>query len=287
MTKDTTSKILKKLVELEKEEGSLPLLLEFYRELLQIQSRTQKRIGTPEPGLSRKAISQRIEKGQPLIGFDELALDWALVRDVFVEITAAFASYPQLFGETPERLRKPGAGRLLTKKAVKAWFTGKELPPMLLDGISENLIQSIIQATLQPFLASYAQALIGSVDQKFWRRGYCPICGGSPDLAFLEKEYGARWLLCSRCDSKWLFQRLECPYCGNQEQKTLAFFTDDTELYRLYVCEQCKCYLKAIDLRKTESEVPLPLERFYTLDLDLQAKEYGYSPCPKPTAKRK
>jgi FdhE protein len=285
VTADTTSKILKKLAELEKDEGNLPLLLEFYGKLLQIQSKARKRIGTPEPGLSREDIRQRLEKGLPLVSFDELALDWTLVRDVFVEVISAFVSYPQLFGETPDRLGKPGTGHSLTKKAVKAWFTGKELPPALLDGVSQNLMQTIIQATLQPFLAGYAQALISSVEQSFmegWRRGYCPICGGSPDLAFLEKTYGARWLLCSRCDAEWLFQRLECPYCGNRQQKALSFFTDDKELYRLYVCEQCRCYLKAIDLRKAESEILLPLERLYTMDLDVQAREYGYNPCQKP-----
>jgi len=282
---DTSSKILEKLVEIKKEEGNPPPLLEFYRELLQIQSEVQNRIGIPESVLSHEAIRKRLKKGLPLLGFDELALDWALVRDVFVKVIAAFARYPQLFGQTPERLRKPEAGRLLTRKAVKAWLTGKELPSTILDGVSENLIQAIIQATLQPFLASYAQALIGSVKQESWRRGYCPICGGSPDLAFLEKEHGARWLLCSRCDSEWLFQRLQCPYCGTQEQSALAFFTDDKEQYRLYVCERCKCYLKAIDLRKSESEILLPLERFYTLDLDSQAKEYGYSPCQKSPAR--
>ena len=287
MTTDTNSRILKKLKEQEKEEGSLPLLLEFYRELLQIQSRAQKRIGTPESGLSSETSHKRMQKGLPLAGFDELDLDWALVREVFVEVIAAFASYQELFGETPERLRKPGAGRLLTRKAVKAWFTGRELPPTLLDGVSENLMQAIIQATLKPFLAGYSQALISSVEQEFWHRGYCPICGGSPDLAFLHKEYGARWLLCSRCDSEWLFQRLECPYCDTKEQSALAFFTDDKELYRLYVCERCKCYLKAIDLRKADSEILLPLERLYTMDIDSQAKEYGYSPCQKPAVKRK
>jgi len=287
VTTDTNSRIFKKLKEQEKEEGGLPLLLEFYRELLQIQSRAQKRIGTPKPGLSSETIRKRTQKGLPLAGFDELDLDWALVREVFVEVIAAFASYQELFGETPERLRKPGAGRLLTKKAVKAWFTGKELPPALLDGVSENLMQTLIQATLKPFLAGYSQALISSVEQEFWRRGYCPICGGSPDLAFLKKEYGARWLLCSRCDTEWLFQRLECPYCGTREQNALAFFTDDKELYRLYVCERCKCYLKAIDLRKSDSEILLPLERLYTMDIDSQAKEYGYSPCQKPAVKRK
>jgi FdhE protein len=286
VTEDITSKILKKLKEQEEEEGSLPLLLEFYRELLEIQAKARKRLGTPELP-SREAINKRVQAGQPLAGFDELALDWALARDVFVEVIAAFARYPQLLGKIPERLRKPEEGRLLTKKAVRAWFTGEELPPAILEGVSENLMTPIIQATLQPFLANYAQALIGSVEQELWRRGYCPVCGSSPDLAFLEKEHGARWLLCSRCDAEWLFQRLECPYCGNQDQQTLSFFTDDEGFYRLYVCERCKCYLKALDLRKTESEILLPLERLYTLDIDAQAKEYGYKPYQKPVPNKR
>ena len=59
MTEDTTNKILKKLSELEKEEGSLPHLLEFYRELLQLQPRAQKHLGKPEPSLSSEAIRTR------------------------------------------------------------------------------------------------------------------------------------------------------------------------------------------------------------------------------------
>lgn len=114
------------------------------------------------------------------------------------------------------------------------------------------------------------------MDQERWRRNYCPICGGHPDFAFLEKELGARWLLCSRCDTEWLFQRLQCPYCGNQTQKDLAYFTDDEGLYRLYVCEQCHKYIKAIDLRVAKSDILLPLERLFTLDMDRQAQEKGY-----------
>jgi formate dehydrogenase maturation protein FdhE len=208
------------------------------------------------------------------------------VQDLFVQVSGLFASYSQLFGETAGRRKETSTVRILTKKAVETWYTGKELPSTILDGASENLVLAIIQSTLQPFLASYAQVLISSVEQEVWRRGYCPICGGSPDLAFLKGEYGARWLLCSRCDTEWLFQRLGCPYCGNQDQNTLTFFTDDKELYRLYVCQRCKCYLKAIDLRKTEAEVPLPLERLNTIDLDTQAVRKGYHSCQKPAVKK-
>ena len=57
-----------------------------------------------------------------------------------------------------------------------------------------------------------------------------------------------------------------------------GYFADDEDLYRLYVCEQCHKYIKTIDLRHTESEILLPLERVLTLDMDRQAQEKGYKP---------
>ena len=95
-------------------------------------------------------------------------------------------------------------------------------------------------------------------------------------MAYLEKEVGARWLVCSRCDSAWPYQRLQCPYCGTQDQRTMAFFMDESGLYRLHVCNDCKSYLKTLDLRKAEGEVLMPLERVLTVEVDRQARQEGY-----------
>ena len=272
-----TDTIISQLGKKEGKEGTLPQLLQFYQKLLRLQSRVEQKLASlPEPSLSSEVINERIERGRPLVSFDKLILDQSLLRDIFVEVTAIFAEYPELFGEPTKRLRKPLAGHLLTRKAVKAWFEGAKLPTA--DGVSKHFLAAVIHATLKPFLVCHAKTWLGFVEQERWRRGYCPICGGSPDFAFLDKECGARWLLCYRCDTEWLFQRLECPYCGTQDQNALAYFTSDEGLYRLYVCEQCKRYLKAIDLRQAKSEVLLPLERLYTLDIDRQAQEHGYSP---------
>ena len=276
MIKDATQKILTELTKRGKEEGSLPLLLEFYRKLIKLQSTALPRIGTLQPTISSDAIKQRLAKGEPLVKFEELAIDWALARELFTRAIAVFAAYPKMFGEIPDRLKSIKAGQLLTKKAVKAWLTGTELPATLKEGISDILLQTIIQATMQPFLYKHALALIDSIPKDAWRQSYCPICGGSPDLAFLEKEVGGRWLVCSRCDAEWAFPRLQCPYCHNQDQALVSFFEDETGMYRLYVCNQCRCYLKAIDLRKSGADVLLPLERLYTLDLDSQARGKGY-----------
>ena len=270
-----TDAIISYLEKKESKEGALPQLLQFYQKLLRIQSRAEQKLASlPEPSLSSEAINERIERGLPLVSFGKFVPDRSLLQDIFTEVTAIFAECPELFGELPKKLKKPLTAHLLTREAVKAWFKGAKLPTT--DGVSEHLLAAVIHATLKPFLVSHAKALLGFIEQERWRRGYCPICGGSPDFASLDKEHGARWLLCSRCDTEWLFQRLECPYCGTQDQNALAYFTNDEGLYRLYVCEQCKRYLKVIDLQQAKSEVMLSLERLLTLDIDAQAREYGY-----------
>jgi FdhE protein len=276
VTRDTTRKILEVLQKQEKEEGKLPLLLEFYRDLLRTQAKARSSLGTLEPNIDAEAVQGRLAVGQPLIVFNELSLDWPLLRRVFLEVIDVFAKYPALFGEIPSGLKGPDTGNLLTEEAVRAWFNGDELPAAILEGVNEGLIRTIVQSTLQPFLAGHAEALAGLVTTGNWQKNFCPVCGGIPDIAYFEKEVGARLLLCSRCDSEWQFHRIECPFCRTQDQHALSFLADDANLYRLYLCEKCKRYLKVIDLRKTDVEVLMPLERILTLDLDRQARERGY-----------
>ncbi|MFC2011282.1 formate dehydrogenase accessory protein FdhE [Chloroflexota bacterium] len=277
MAAGVDNEFLKKLEEEGRKKAKPPRFLEFYRRLFNIQSGVEQRISEVKLGLKEEAINERLERGRPLIGFNELFLDWSLLKALFTEVTATFADYPDIFGELPESFRKPGSRPTLTKAVVKAWFKGANLPDRIAveDADEYLLLEAMIHATLKPFLVSHAKALRNLVNQERWRRDYCPICGGRPDFSFLDKERGARWLLCSRCDSEWLFQRLQCPYCSNQNQDTLTYFTDDEEVYRLYVCEQCHRYIKAIDLRHTESEVLV--ERVLTIDLDRQAQEKGYN----------
>jgi FdhE protein len=144
--------------------------------------------------------------------------------------------------------------------------------------IDSLLMEACISAALTPFMAAHSEALSELVAQELWRRKSCPVCGGSADFAFLEREAGARWLMCSRCSMEWLFQRIQCPYCGTQKHQSLAYRTNSQGIYQLYTCEDCRCYIKAIDLRKAGSEVLLPLERILTVDMDRQAREANYRP---------
>lgn len=276
MTTEIHDKILNRLAEVKQEEGQLPQFIELYGDLLQLQLDVKSRLHISIPHFTDEEVSEIVREGRSLLNLDTLELDWPLVREIFHTVIQAFAQH------VPSCLS--GAGGILDpsssfpiRQAANDWFQDSSLAAIALaNGIPEDILSSIIQATMYPFLSTYSEQLIGLVDQKQWRRRYCPVCRGKPDFAFLDKESGARWLLCSRCGAEWLFQRLECPYCSNNDQRTLSYFTNDDQLYRLYVCDKCRSYIKAIDLRRTEPIVLLPLERILTIDLDKQAHEKGY-----------
>lgn len=275
----TGSALLQKLEDMEKEEGKLPALLEFYGKLLRIQVGVGQGLRLPLTELPADTVPRRREPGKPLLSADEFVLDWcfALLRDTFEEVAALFAEFAVLFGHTPEELRESLPRHILTHDTVRAWFEGAELPATR--SVGATLLRELVDAAVKPFLMCYSRTLLDRVDLERWRRGYCPICGGNADFAFLEAERGARWLVCSRCDAEWLFQRLQCPYCHTTDQNDLAYYANDDGLYRLYVCEHCKHYLKTIDLRKADPGVLIPMERLLTLRIDAQARRYGYLGC--------
>lgn len=275
---DTISnQTLNNLEEWVNKEACSSRFLDFYKGLLRIQAKVEECLTIPKPELSERAVNIRLSGGKPLLKFDTLAINWPMIEETFKKVTVAFSEYPDLFGPIPEALLKEKPRQTLTKKIAKSWFEGKGLPSTIADeDISLYLLDLLIHQTLRPFLIKHSQSLNSLVNQVKWQRGYCPICDGQPDISYLEKEVGARWLVCSRCDTNWHFRRLVCQNCGTQDSNSMKYFTDDGGIYRLYVCNECHTYLKTIDLRK--AQVFLPLERLLTLDIDRQGQEMGYQP---------
>jgi FdhE protein len=263
------SQTLRALDEWEEKEGRLPLSLNLYRQLLRIQSESRAWIPLPIVQLEKENVANRLREGQPLLDFEGLPIDWHIFQGIFKQAQSVYSHYPELTVTLDNSLQEIDT----QKAAAEAWYRGNSLEKY---GGNSVLLSLLIQTALKPFLNASVEALSPFVDQEIWRKPYCPFCGGSPDFSFLDKERGARHLMCSRCDADWLFQRMECPDCGNRDQDSLAFFSNDSGLYRLYVCDKCKSYIKAIDLRCTEDPVLLLLERFNTLDLDAQACRDGY-----------
>jgi FdhE protein len=109
-----------------------------------------------------------------------------------------------------------------------------------------------------------------------WTRGICPTCGAPPNQGQLAGNGDARrrLLACGACRTRWSFQRIGCPFCGNEEQRRIdALEVAGEEGLRLDACQECKGYVKTY---VGEGEEALFLADWSTLHLDLLAAERGY-----------
>lgn len=256
-----------------------PCSIEAGIRLLRLSIEAQPRIGTPKPHLTRDAVSALLMQGKPILAFDDLNLDWPLLAEFFRAAVRILVVELPGSHENSQRLNQLAANTPLLRQVARDYYSDTPLSATATEHCIDTLLmEACISAAMASFLAAHSEVLSELVAQELWRRKGCPLCSGAADFAFLEKEQGARWLICSRCSMEWLFQRIQCPYCGTQKHESLAYRTNSQGLYRLYTCEECHGYIKAIDLRKAGADVLLPLERILTVDLDRQAQEANYTP---------
>lgn len=265
---DKVEEIVARLREEEERKPPLASALALHRELIL----TRAQLGPPEiqTRLGEEEAKELLRQGLPLLHGDELEMDG--LPELCERICQIAVQHrPDLadqFAQTRNSLLSPALTTI-----AEGYLQGKG--PTESDESSE-LLTFVLNNALHPFLEKYAQAVRGFVEESAWYRGYCPICGGHPDFAYLSLESGARWLLCSRCDTEWAYRRLGCPFCENKDSKSLGYYPSEDNIYRLYVCDQCGHYLKTIDLREIGTKPPLSLERILTIEMDLAARRMGY-----------
>jgi FdhE protein len=142
-----------------------------------------------------------------------------------------------------------------------------------------DLIDLFTEESLRPELESVAEKYGEIIARLNWTEGYCPICGKEPKIGEIrEEEEGKRYLFCNQCGFKWYFHRIKCPFCGNDEQHSLAYFAvEGEEHHRVDVCNKCRRYIKIIELPKSSEEPNLDVEDIATLHLDMIAYDEGYN----------
>jgi formate dehydrogenase accessory protein FdhE len=138
--------------------------------------------------------------------------------------------------------------------------------------------RTLVELAVQPALWAAATQAAALTDLARWSRGYCPVCGAWPLYGELSGPQRERHLRCGRCGADWAWAVLLCPYCGNDDHRTLGHFENsaEREYRRVDTCEHCRGYVKAIAAFTPVSAVRLAAEDTATLHLDLAARERGY-----------
>jgi formate dehydrogenase accessory protein FdhE len=272
MVDNRTQLILQALEEAGANDPGLSTFYEFHRVLLRALGQAKEQISGALQWVNREGYRARQLQGLPLLSFAQLPVKGEQLAEWVVAVAQVLSDYDLELAEqtVPD---SPAACLALARQRFEEGQVCSEHGEA--QGKS-TLAQTSVDLALKPYLEWAAEQVLSHVDQQRWKRGYCPVCGGAPDLATLDEESGARHLVCSRCDSQWDYQRLGCPFCGTTDHTKLVYYPSEDGVYRLYVCQECWHYLKTIDLREAAQAIVLPAERITTVAMDVAAQQEGY-----------
>lgn len=146
-------------------------------------------------------------------------------------------------------------------------------------GDLESSEDYLSRAILRPYVESLRT--INVAPDRVHNRGQCPFCGGAPWVSARREgstmEGARRMLACALCGGEWLFGRILCPSCFEEDPHKLPSFEDARHPnVRIEACETCRRYIKSIDL--SEDARPIPeVDDLATIAMDLWAVEQGYA----------
>jgi FdhE protein len=252
-------------------------LLDILEEVLILRETYRRKVRGDIFKVDESLIEKKIAGGLPVVDFPEGTFDLDEPREYFVALLEI--ANKRALEETDEIIQSMKEGKMDYREMVRRSFMLQEDDADSDDdkeGVFD-LLGFLVEESLRPALEVLSKKYKDRIAGSSWSEGYCPICGREPKISELREEGGKRFLFCSQCGFEWQFRRIKCPFCGNEDQQTLAYFTvEEEEKYRVDVCNVCNKYIKAVDSRKTKKKPNLDVEDIATLHLDILADEEGY-----------
>jgi FdhE protein len=270
-TNDHAQLIIDRLTQAGAKDPDLHGFYEFHASLYRLLYDAKRKLKATLELTDQDALDARIRQGLPMLSFAQLPIERhsfaRLVRQV-ADMLARFdpgLAGQALPGDTDDWMLLP-----------EQRFNDNQAAAQKPSDSAANLAELAVDLALKPYLEWAAVQILPHLDQAQWRHGYCPVCGGSPDLAVLTEKAGARQLVCARCNSQWLYRRVGCPFCNTTDHTKITYYPSEDDFHRLYVCGECQRYLKTINLGEARRRFLVEVERVITVDMDVAAREEGY-----------
>jgi FdhE protein len=253
-------------------------LLDILEEILILREEYRRRMQRDIFPVDEKLIAAKLAGGFPLVDFSSVIGNLAEPQAYFLALLEI--AEKRAPGETGEMARKILDGEIRFNDLIYESFN----PPPLEEEAADNgeetsldLVELFIEESLRPALEKVTARYGAAVRKADWMEGYCPICGREPKIGEIRDAEESRYLFCNQCGFEWNYLRIKCPFCGNEEQQSLAYFTiEGDERYRVDVCNECKRYIKIVDFREAKQKADLDVEDIATIHLDMRANEEGY-----------
>ena len=261
--------------------------LSLYRDIIDAQCRIKDRIDGKDiyPEISEQNAKSMLERGSPLLDFNQIRIDTEILESLFDEICVILKKHNKIDKvEIKGLMRARKEGRLSLMHLIEKLASHDvEYINSVADNLDVNRDALLFAAvsSARPFFEICAEKFQKHESlESLWLRNYCPVCGGEPTaMAKLHRPDGAMILQCTLCNTEWRFMRIKCPSCGNDDHNSLGYFPlDENIVHRLYVCDKCKRFTKVVDERKLGECRSPSLEAYdiATLYLDAQAEGEGW-----------
>jgi FdhE protein len=259
-------------------------LLDIMADILILREEYHNTMKKPIFQVDENLISQKMKGGLPLIDLTGKGYDFTRSKEYFYAlISIAEKRLPEVSQNIIDSVKN---SEFDWEKNIRASFNcfadEAEMKKTKAHHEEEDhidLIELFLEESLRPEMELIAQKYGELIEKSEWSEGYCPVCGKEPKIGEIrEGEDGKRYLFCHQCGFKWYFQRIKCPFCGNDEQHSLAYFeVEGEERYRVDVCNKCRRYVKTVELSKSGEEPNMDVEDIATLHLDMIAYDEGYN----------
>jgi FdhE protein len=237
-------------------------------------------INQAPPTLTQEHAARQLSAGLPLLRGQNLSLDERAFRRRWAAMCTALQKHqPAADLAALANCVRPGrlsAGRLLAQllagEPQVVHTRGKEL------GADPGQFATIFRLALYPVLALVQESLLARAPKSLWRHGHCWCCGAWPSLGELRGLEQTRVLRCGWCAAEWEFPRSVCPFCGNDDHRTLDIWhaAGEENRYRAMTCDGCRAYLKMVTTLHTLTAPALLVADLATTHLDLIMLERGY-----------
>ncbi len=289
ITSEQISKIASLLKELR---PAYKELIDFYEEIFIAQEESKAELDLDPIIIKPDMFKLKIDNGISLIDPSEFIIDSKQAKELLIQLcNIAKKRAPHL---------NDSAEKIITKLSNNNFEVEPLFSSLLkndyevLKNISKHLdinedillffgfeaispcIQNCSEQLSHYFKSSRDVKQIQEGKESVWKKGTCPICGNIAQMGCFSQN-GEKYLICSFCLHRWKTSRMGCSLCQNREKdKQHYFFNEEEKEYRVDLCDNCKQYVKIVDLRELTRTFYPPLEQLCTIHLDMQAEEQGY-----------
>lgn len=256
-------------------------ILDFYSRVFLAQEKSREWIDPPAVEMDPDLLAVKQKNELPLIDPSEFRIDQSAAVELFSRICDLARDWAPHLADDATAMKTALDNQGLDPDLLFSAILNSQseaLGQMADDiGVSEAHLAMLAFLSMAPGIEACARQLCVYLEQMpEIKKGYCPVCGNAPDLAYLDQE-GHRHLKCGFCSHTWAVNRMGCVFCGNADKKMQSyFFSEEEKEYRVNLCDHCRNYIKVVDLRQMVREFYPNLEMVSTLHLDMKAREKGY-----------